>query len=144
MASKLVFIEPSSPKSMECCMCGDCGLVNELFRCKLCHFRSQHRYCSNIYPKAESNRVCNWCLKERETKGTHSSTISSSISLDKRGMSKLYNRNIPIKKQRSLDKWSLVRKKMNIAVKSSIPEEKSSVVFRTKVRRYKLLEDLVR
>ncbi|KAF6151648.1 hypothetical protein GIB67_036193 [Kingdonia uniflora] len=31
MASKLVFIEPSSPKSMECCMCGDCGLVTSFF-----------------------------------------------------------------------------------------------------------------
>ncbi|GAY41523.1 hypothetical protein CUMW_060130, partial [Citrus unshiu] len=38
----------------ECCMCGDYGVSNELFRCKVCQFRSQHRYCSNLYPKAES------------------------------------------------------------------------------------------
>lgn len=27
----------------ECCMCGDYGVSNELFRCKVCQFRSQHR-----------------------------------------------------------------------------------------------------
>lgn len=46
----------------ECCMCGDHGFREQLFRCKVCHFRSQHRYCSNLYPTAESYRVCNWCL----------------------------------------------------------------------------------
>jgi len=25
-------------------MCGDCGLPHELFQCKVCQFRSQHRY----------------------------------------------------------------------------------------------------
>lgn len=49
----------------ECCMCGDLGLSHELFRCKVCHFRSQHRYCSNLYPKAETYRVCNWCLIQK-------------------------------------------------------------------------------
>lgn len=43
-------------------MCGDFGLSSELFRCKVCQFRSQHRYCSNQYPKAEDYSVCNWCL----------------------------------------------------------------------------------
>lgn len=34
----------SSQPGPECCMCGDCGLPYELFQCKACHFRSQHRY----------------------------------------------------------------------------------------------------
>ncbi|GAB2232255.1 hypothetical protein Droror1_Dr00011287 [Drosera rotundifolia] len=65
----------------ECCMCGDYGLANELFRCKVCQFRSQHRYCSNLYPKAETYRVCNWCLIEAsdaQTKASNSSNSSSS------------------------------------------------------------------
>ncbi|KAK4789374.1 hypothetical protein SAY86_020693 [Trapa natans] len=54
--------EMSSTRGSECCMCGDYGLSDELFQCDVCSFRSQHRYCSNLYPKAESYRVCNWCL----------------------------------------------------------------------------------
>ncbi|MCL7035729.1 hypothetical protein MKW94_028895 [Papaver nudicaule] len=57
----------------ECCMCGDYGLANQLFRCNLCVFRSQHRYCSNLYPKAETYELCNWCLRKDD--GT---TMSSS------------------------------------------------------------------
>lgn len=56
----------TSTSNYECCMCGDLGLSHELFRCKVCHFRSQHRYCSNLYPKAESYRVCNWCLIQKD------------------------------------------------------------------------------
>lgn len=39
---------PSQP-SPECCMCGDYGFSYELFQCKVCQFRSQHRY-SFIFP----------------------------------------------------------------------------------------------
>ncbi|XP_052201666.1 uncharacterized protein LOC127807673 [Diospyros lotus] len=65
--------------NLECCMCGDYGLSSELFNCKVCQFRSQHRYCSNLYPGAESYRVCNWCLKEEATEKTqnHNSSDSS-------------------------------------------------------------------
>nr|CAD1826288.1 unnamed protein product [Ananas comosus var. bracteatus] len=35
-----------------CCMCGDHGLPRELFKCKICLVRSQHKYCSNLYPRA--------------------------------------------------------------------------------------------
>lgn len=47
-----------------CCMCGDHGLPHELFRCKFCHVRLQHRYCSDLYPRATAYRTCNWCLRE--------------------------------------------------------------------------------
>ncbi|KAK9109087.1 hypothetical protein Sjap_017147 [Stephania japonica] len=69
----------------ECCMCGDHGLQHELFQCRLCRFRSQHRYCSNLYPKAELYQICNWCLKKESMSSTteeeeieNSSSISSS------------------------------------------------------------------
>ena len=38
-----IVVVPSQP-GLECCMCGDYGLSHELFQCKVCHFRSQHRY----------------------------------------------------------------------------------------------------
>ncbi|KAL8486815.1 hypothetical protein ACS0TY_023489 [Phlomoides rotata] len=52
----------------ECCMCGDQGLSSELFTCKTCRFRLQHKYCSNLYPGAESYTVCNWCLSQKDDK----------------------------------------------------------------------------
>ncbi|KAF3665898.1 hypothetical protein P3S67_012141 [Capsicum chacoense] len=64
----------------ECCMCGDYGLSSELFKCKICHFRSQHRYCSNLYPKAESYRICNWCLSPKEISGERTQNSSNSSS----------------------------------------------------------------
>lgn len=29
------------------------------------------RYCSNLYPKAESYRICNWCLTEKDISSSH-------------------------------------------------------------------------
>ncbi|KAI4339755.1 hypothetical protein MLD38_024663 [Melastoma candidum] len=52
-------------EAVECCMCGDRGLSDELVPCASCNFRSQHRYCSSRYPDAESYDTCNWCLSER-------------------------------------------------------------------------------
>jgi hypothetical protein len=46
-----------------CCMCGDHGLQQELFRCKSCRVRLQRSYCSNLYPRATAYRCrCNGCL----------------------------------------------------------------------------------
>ncbi|XP_047342087.1 uncharacterized protein LOC124945661 [Impatiens glandulifera] len=61
-----------NPKTDCCCMCGDYGLSSELVNCQTCQFRSQHSYCSNVYPKAESYRICNWCLvQELDDKAKH-------------------------------------------------------------------------
>uniref|UniRef100_A0ACD5TVD6 Uncharacterized protein n=1 Tax=Avena sativa TaxID=4498 RepID=A0ACD5TVD6_AVESA len=51
------------PPAPICCMCGDHGLLPELFRCAACSFRSQHTYCTDRYPKAEAYGTCNWCLR---------------------------------------------------------------------------------
>ncbi|XP_022772279.1 uncharacterized protein LOC111314924 isoform X2 [Durio zibethinus] len=71
---------PSQQSSgiLECCMCGDSGLTQELFQCKVCQFRSQHRYCSSLYPKAESCKVCNWCLNQNEDSNEKSQNSSAS------------------------------------------------------------------
>ncbi|KAJ8551151.1 hypothetical protein K7X08_000521 [Anisodus acutangulus] len=70
----------NSKGDTECCMCGDYGLSSELFKCKICQFRSQHRYCSNLYPKAESYRICNWCLSPKEISGEKTQNSSNSSS----------------------------------------------------------------
>ncbi|KAG6437811.1 hypothetical protein SASPL_102741 [Salvia splendens] len=45
-----------------CCLCGDVGFSDKLFRCSDCGHRFQHWYCSNYYGEyGESNQVCDWC-----------------------------------------------------------------------------------
>ncbi|KAI9106976.1 hypothetical protein K1719_022504 [Acacia pycnantha] len=75
-------IKRSDAAIPECCMCGDPGFSDQLFQCKFCHFRSQHRYCSNLYPKARSYATCNWCLIQTDQiaeKSPNSSNSSSSF-----------------------------------------------------------------
>ncbi|KAL3735081.1 hypothetical protein ACJRO7_024259 [Eucalyptus globulus] len=88
--------------SNECCMCGDHGLPEELFQCKICHFRSQHRYCSNLYPKAKSYRLCNWCLaqnqdgsssKERTNKSSNHSSARKNGACEEESNEKSKKRN---------------------------------------------------
>ncbi|KAG6484886.1 uncharacterized protein LOC122007952 [Zingiber officinale] len=180
---------PSSPAPAQppavCCMCGDQGLTQELFRCKLCLVRSQHRYCSNLYPKVEFYRLCNWCLREEESnsstkeinKGysgiknnaipfssnnnnihvdnvnldvnnnntsttTNTSSPSSGFKLHRVPFtSQLDN---PVKKPRMLDRSASdvtdhrVRSPREISPKLG----KARQVFKGKVRRYKLLEEV--
>ncbi|XP_062073276.1 uncharacterized protein LOC133777600 [Humulus lupulus] len=48
-----------------CCMCGDVGFPEKLFRCNKCRHRFQHSYCSNYYSEyAEAMEVCDWCQSE--------------------------------------------------------------------------------
>ncbi|KAL1546495.1 hypothetical protein AAHA92_23084 [Salvia divinorum] len=49
-----------------CCLCGDVGFSDKLFRCSDCRHRFQHSYCSNYYGEyGESNQVCDWCQCEK-------------------------------------------------------------------------------
>ncbi|KAG4954827.1 hypothetical protein HKD37_14G040988 [Glycine soja] len=188
----------SEPNNTECCMCGDLGFSDQLFQCKVCQFRSQHRYCSNLYPKPESLGTCNWCLSQREDtkeKSTNSSNSSSSIrnNDDERRYKRIRNGNNnsaqnigpvkkevkgsvlhlqiqkPIKKPKSPEssrspsasnsppKSSLVlvstRKRIvtNGALEERLRRTRSEnitrsgttkQVFRNKVRRYKLLDEV--
>ncbi|XP_065030280.1 uncharacterized protein LOC135652891 [Musa acuminata AAA Group] len=146
------------PSSVVCCMCGDRGLMQELFRCKLCLVRSQHRYCSNFYPKAESYRTCNWCLREegerslpkeamKDTNRLVSSSSNNDSSNDS-GASKLHRGdfssqlNKPIKKPRLLD-WSASDVTDRVwSGELSSGSGRARQVLRGKARRYKLLEEV--
>ncbi|KAJ9166502.1 hypothetical protein P3X46_021248 [Hevea brasiliensis] len=170
----------SSTPSPECCMCGDCGLSYELFQCQICQFRSQHRYCSNLYPKAESYQVCNWCLshetKEKSQNSSNSSSSNKNSSKDdssKNSQNKNKNKNkggglksqrgslqlqvnSPIKKQRSPERSPVTRRRLitngrleeKLIIRRTKSEEISNnigitkQVFRNKVRRYKLLDEV--
>lgn len=162
----------ASQPTPECCMCGDYGFSYELFQCKVCQFRSQHRYCSNLYPKADSYRVCNWCLNQKDDtpeKTQNSSNSSSSNKNNEENDGKIKKKKIgsdshakaqrgslqlpvngPIKKQKSPERSPTTRKRI---IASGCMEERltrtnsegsgiTKHVFRNKVRRYKLLDEV--
>ncbi|KAG9452286.1 hypothetical protein H6P81_005190 [Aristolochia fimbriata] len=55
-----------------CCMCGDVGFPDKLFRCGKCHYRSQHSYCSNYYDQGSTpSAVCDWCQSEERSGTSH-------------------------------------------------------------------------
>lgn len=113
------------------------------------------RYCSDLYPKAESYSLCNWCLKEEREKQMKeaignrslSSTCSGSISNSKKN-NIVNTRNsdsneVGLKLQRCTTFQLHVNKPIK---KKRSPERltvnRSKQVFRGKVRRYKLLEEV--
>lgn len=56
-------------KGRECCMCGDVGFQESLFRCQRCNHRFQHIYCSKLYSdqmESDGLNVCDWCLDLEE------------------------------------------------------------------------------
>ncbi|KAL8026524.1 hypothetical protein ABFX02_14G033800 [Erythranthe guttata] len=153
---------PPSPPAVplpECCMCGDCGLSSEIFTCKHCRFRSQHKYCSNLYPEAESYDTCNWCLSQikdvKKSTGESDTKITYPKSASRRTTSSTYHQN-RIKKSNKIDhikkqnKFSKDRFNGGIITRAKSSEEISNngggiiikQVFRNKVRRYKLLDDV--
>ncbi|KAK4388031.1 hypothetical protein Sango_2409700 [Sesamum angolense] len=156
----------------ECCMCGDYGLSSHLFICKLCRFRSQHKYCSNLYPEAESYHICNWCLSQNgdkkgelqaNTKATSPNSSSSSLKTPSDHMKMSTRKRVlggnnhgglkdasdHIKKQKKSS--SAGRKRVttdhggsNIGKKTRSEEVPNGgvKVFKNKVRRYKLLDEV--
>ncbi|KAG7020268.1 hypothetical protein SDJN02_16951, partial [Cucurbita argyrosperma subsp. argyrosperma] len=153
----------SSPSEPECCMCGDFGFSDELFR-----------YCSNLYPKADCYTICNWCLTQKEESKAKSPNSSNSSSLTTRDdHSSIKNprnkdqirtflplQTRPIKKQRSPEASERPQpppppppRRKPIAVEDNLRRTRSEeishrsgiqrpVIFRNKVRRYKLLDEV--
>ncbi|GMJ02504.1 hypothetical protein HRI_003919600 [Hibiscus trionum] len=163
--------QQSSLVLVECCMCGDSGLTQELFQCKICHFRSQHRYCSDLYPKAEFYRVCNWCLNQKEDSKDQRSQNSSNSSATWKDKNKRKKKDKDHgvgnagSGQRSKDLNLQAMKKSssppppprkriisNARLEEKLRRTKSEEisnggfitrhVFRNKVRRYKLLDEV--
>ncbi|GJN30513.1 hypothetical protein PR202_gb18826 [Eleusine coracana subsp. coracana] len=160
---------PQSP-GFVCCMCGDRGLLPELFRCSACSFRSQHTYCTDRYPKVESYGTCNWCLR---ADGGTASTSNSPRSAGKatgrpdanggdtmtggggrspkvaaRGDFASSNLSKPIKKHHQ-QRFVLRRSASDLgssvirADHNNAPPSPGVARGRLRVRRYKLLEEVI-
>ncbi|KZV49038.1 hypothetical protein F511_10989 [Dorcoceras hygrometricum] len=62
-----------------CCMCGDVGFQDKLFRCSACRNRFQHSYCSNFYSEiAGPIQVCDWCQYEQKNSSPRNANSSCS------------------------------------------------------------------
>ncbi|KAG2554211.1 uncharacterized protein LOC120647052 [Panicum virgatum] len=158
---------PPQPAGAVCCMCGDSGLLPELFRCSACSVRSQHTYCTNRYPKVESYGTCNWCLRaDRGVASTSSSPRSAGKAAARssaahgdtaaaagrspkvaaaRGDFASSNLRKPIKKQHPQHQRLLLRRSasdLGSRVRDA-PPSPGVARGRPRVRRYKLLEEVI-
>ena len=151
-----------------------------------------YRYCSNLYPKAESYKICNWCLSQKDDTKEKSQNSSNSSSSNKNQTDQddhsnnknikrngngtidnlanlkgqrgtlLLKLNDPIKKQRSPEdlpspspspspsgrRRLITKARMEEKLRRTKSEEITNrigvtrQVFRNKVRRYKLLDEV--
>ncbi|KAK8639778.1 hypothetical protein V6N13_138148 [Hibiscus sabdariffa] len=111
-----------------CCMCGDVGFPDKLFRCNKCQHRFQHSYCSNHYSEfAEPVELCDWCQSEERNPKQGSSSKKPSA---------LKEAGIMNRSEYSGDK---------IKQESGDPKGKNSGTPppRPTTRRYKLLKDVM-
>ncbi|XP_058745198.1 uncharacterized protein LOC131617945 isoform X2 [Vicia villosa] len=105
-----------------CCMCGDVGFTDKLFKCNKCRYRFQH---SNLYGELSEIEECDWC----QSKG------KNSIGSKKPAVTVAINRSSgcsgeKILKQHKEEKCSEKRKSM-------VPSPRQGT------RRYKLLKDVM-
>ncbi|XP_051138874.1 uncharacterized protein LOC127256730 [Andrographis paniculata] len=121
-----------------CCMCGDVGFPEKLFRCSKCRSRFQHSYCSNYYSEsAEPIEVCEWCQCEGRNSSSSKHTNSSSSS---RNISKSVHAN-EVRSVYSGDKIKqLHREEGGSSAEKATAKTPSP---RATPRRYKLLKDVM-
>ncbi|OMP00663.1 hypothetical protein COLO4_12464 [Corchorus olitorius] len=117
-----------------CCMCGDVGFPDKLFRCNKCRHRFQHSYCSNYYSEfAEPIQLCDWCQsEERNSKHGSSSKKSSSSVAHGTGITNRSEYSGDKIKQHDRDEGTAEKAKS-----SGTPSPRPTT------RRYKLLKDVM-
>ncbi|XP_044492383.1 uncharacterized protein LOC123216087 isoform X2 [Mangifera indica] len=117
-----------------CCMCGDVGFPDKLFRCNKCRNRIQHSYCSNYYSEyAEPIEVCDWCQSEQRSSSRHGSS-------SKKSSTTVYETGISNRSEYSGEKLKQQDREES-ADKGKNPSGTPSP--RPTTRRYKLLKDVM-
>ncbi|PWA99105.1 hypothetical protein CTI12_AA012340 [Artemisia annua] len=113
-----------------CCMCGDVGFPDKIFRCINCLNRFQHSYCSNYYNQSSGPpELCDWC----QTGDIRSSKQGNSSS---KKPARLSSRS-----EYSSDKMIKKHDREEGSEKGKSPTGAPSP--RTSGRRYKLLKDVM-
>ncbi|XP_030472696.1 uncharacterized protein LOC115690489 [Syzygium oleosum] len=118
-----------------CCMCGDVGFPDKLFRCSKCRNRFQHSYCSSYYGEASEPIVqCDWCQSEQR------STRSNGGSSRRSGAANV-NAGVP-KSEYSGDRIIKQHDREDGTAPAAADKGKNPSP-RTATRRYKLLKDVM-
>ncbi|KAF8032360.1 hypothetical protein BT93_D1319 [Corymbia citriodora subsp. variegata] len=125
-----------------CCMCGDVGFPEKLFRCSQCCNRYQHSYCSNYSSESsEPIEQCDWCQSELRSSSRHRGSSSQKLAAgnDSSVTKSEYSGGGKIKQQQQRDD-----------APGPAPAEKGAARNpggapspRTATRRYKLLKDVM-
>ncbi|XAR54163.1 hypothetical protein NMG60_11029184 [Bertholletia excelsa] len=115
-----------------CCMCGDIGFPDKLFRCRNCLQRFQHSYCSNYYSESsEAIEQCDWCRSEGRSSRQGSSLKKPATSNKGGATNRSQYSGDKIKQHEGADGKEKGRSA------SGVPSP------RTATRRYKLLKDVM-
>lgn len=113
-----------------CCLCGDIGFPDKLFRCSKCHNRFQHSYCSSFYRESSQPiEECDWC-QSAENSSKHGSSSKKTMG----GGLVITNRS-----EYSGDKMNQQHEETSDHIKGKSPSPSP----RTATRRYKLLKDVM-
>ncbi|KAI3796685.1 hypothetical protein L1987_39364 [Smallanthus sonchifolius] len=108
-----------------CCMCGDVGFPDKIFRCITCNNRFQHSYCSNYYSESsDPPELCDWCQADE-------------IKSSKRGGSSKKPASVSSRTEYSGDKIKLEEGSEKRKSPTGAPSP------RTSTRKYKLLKDVM-
>ncbi|KAI3498538.1 hypothetical protein L1887_34314 [Cichorium endivia] len=68
-----------------CCMCGDVGFPDKIFRCINCHNRFQHSYCSNYYNESSDRpELCDWCQIDEIRSSKHGGSSKKTAGVSSR------------------------------------------------------------
>ncbi|XP_030513494.1 uncharacterized protein LOC115727416 [Rhodamnia argentea] len=121
-----------------CCMCGDVGFPDKLFRCSKCRNRFQHSYCSSYYGEiSEPIAQCDWCQSEQRSARTHGvpSRRSGAANVNTGGPKSEYSGDRMIKQHDGEDGTAPAAAAATDKGKNPSP--------RTATRRYKLLKDVM-
>ncbi|XP_052626271.1 uncharacterized protein LOC111896014 [Lactuca sativa] len=113
-----------------CCMCGDVGFPDKIFRCTNCHNRFQHSYCSNYYNESsDPPELCDWCQIDEIRSSKHGGSSKKPAAISS-GRSEYSGDKI---KQQDREEGSEKGKSPTTGAPSP----------RTGTRRYKLLKDVM-
>ncbi|PWA45946.1 hypothetical protein CTI12_AA407210 [Artemisia annua] len=118
-----------------CCMCGDVGFSDKIFRCNNCRHRFEHWYCSNYYIETSElvDPLCDWCQIDKIQ-------ASKPRVLSKKPASKL-DTGISNRSEHIGDKIKQHDREEGHSEKGKSPTGVPSP--RTATRRYKLLKDVM-
>lgn len=152
-------------KERECCMCGDLGFQERLFRCHRCHHRLQHIYCSRLYSdqlEPDGVNVCDWCLDleakqkiqrhkrkfELQEMESRKANEVSSIDKSKKGNTKpTFKPHVKFGGSKHRQQSSLIQDcKLSVKSCRNLPgthRPQSSPTKSGLARRYKLLSDVI-